>query len=543
MTRLPVLERDLGPNSAYRLCLAALGEIAKAEAADPDENVRRCYAGVLDTLGIAVTRADAPPPRAAVFPAIGEEQAADEPRPVRAWSSDWHEALRKLTIHPWPTALPPPAPPPKPGSPAMGMFGGGDESDPHTLAIRPEAPWTREQYEEILHGLALHQPGLPTLDESLAAPDPRLPTAQDYEESRPLPEWTRSLCNWLAVSAHIHAAEGGYAAARQDLRRALAAAAMITRGSPALDNLAAWTCGYVVSTAAAGIAANHPVPPAVLRQMAADLLHQAATSEPLVECIRAELLPLRNFVPHYYRYAHFDPVGYPYDYGRWHQRLVARLAFAAAPLAGSTPRKTTQDLESLFQHWVVLAQKPYSPSVQDEYDTIKEGWSPERTVPGLVFATRDPFGYHLARSIIHTPDYLHACFTTHLAVLRGTALALAIRAFQAEHGSLPVSLKELVPDYLPRLPDDPFSGKPFRYLRSGVPGLAADAWAVYSFGGNCVDDGGTAYTPMGLSPYREPDLVIPSQAYPREWQLKHPPRQWYPGGRSQPRIGRQGGNL
>jgi hypothetical protein len=277
--------------------------------------------------------------------------------------------------------------------------------------------------------------------------------------------------------------------------------------------------------------------------MAADFLHQADSAEPFVECIRAEFIGLRNFVPAYYRLDYLDSLGYLGSRDNKAERFAARLAIAAAPLAGSTPRKTVRNLASLVQHWVVLAQKPYSTSVQDEYDALERVWWPERTVTGVLLGTWDPLGYLLAGDIFNNPGRLHAWSATHLGVLRGTALALAIRAFQMEHGALPNTLKELVPDYLPRVPDDPFSGKPFRYLPSGVPGLPAGAWAVYSFGGNCIDDGGTAYTPSGFEPYREPDLVIPSQTYPRDWQLKHPPRQWYPGGRSKPRVGPRGGNL
>src|SRR5207237_7452379 len=42
-------------------------------------------------------------------------------------------------------------------------------------------------------------------------------------------------------------------------------------------------------------------------------------------------------------------------------------------------------------------------------------------------------------------------------------LKLALLLFEAEKGRLPASLDELVPDFLPAVPLDPFSGQRFHY--------------------------------------------------------------------------------
>jgi hypothetical protein len=49
---------------------------------------------------------------------------------------------------------------------------------------------------------------------------------------------------------------------------------------------------------------------------------------------------------------------------------------------------------------------------------------------------------------------------------------------------LPTKLAQLVPEFLPTVPVDPFDGKPFRYL---VDDLEIK---VYSVGVNGIDDGG-----------------------------------------------------
>ena len=74
------------------------------------------------------------------------------------------------------------------------------------------------------------------------------------------------------------------------------------------------------------------------------------------------------------------------------------------------------------------------------------------------------------------------------------AVALASRLFEADHDRLPASLEELVPDYLPRIPEDPFdpAGAPLRYVViEGLP-------VVYSVGEDGTDDAGSV---LNLEPY------------------------------------------
>jgi hypothetical protein len=58
---------------------------------------------------------------------------------------------------------------------------------------------------------------------------------------------------------------------------------------------------------------------------------------------------------------------------------------------------------------------------------------------------------------------------------------VALTAFRAETGDLPRSLDQLVPDYLPAVPEDRFDGKPLRY--------SAASGTVYSIGEDFKDDG------------------------------------------------------
>jgi hypothetical protein len=62
--------------------------------------------------------------------------------------------------------------------------------------------------------------------------------------------------------------------------------------------------------------------------------------------------------------------------------------------------------------------------------------------------------------------------------LMRTAVALA--AYEKDHGAFPATLEELVPKYLPRIENDPTSGRPFRF----------SGGKLWAFGGDGDDDGG-----------------------------------------------------
>ena len=63
-------------------------------------------------------------------------------------------------------------------------------------------------------------------------------------------------------------------------------------------------------------------------------------------------------------------------------------------------------------------------------------------------------------------------------------LAVTLRLYRMKHGAYPDKLSALVPEFLDKLPTDPFSGKDFIYRREGK------GFIVYSLWANMKDDGG-----------------------------------------------------
>lgn len=78
-------------------------------------------------------------------------------------------------------------------------------------------------------------------------------------------------------------------------------------------------------------------------------------------------------------------------------------------------------------------------------------------------------------------------------VERNLHVAFALAAYRADEGGYPAKLDELVPKYLPALPNDLFAGKPLAYKQEGK------GYLFYSVGQNGKDDGGrwSDDTPLG----------------------------------------------
>ncbi len=84
-----------------------------------------------------------------------------------------------------------------------------------------------------------------------------------------------------------------------------------------------------------------------------------------------------------------------------------------------------------------------------------------------------------------------ACASRDLMETRREAsiTVLAMEAYRRSRGSWPETLVELVPQYMPRVPLDPFDGQPLRYIAAQDEGSLP---RLYSVGVDQVDDGGVA---------------------------------------------------
>ncbi|NQT17528.1 MAG: hypothetical protein HQ582_32535 [Planctomycetes bacterium] len=87
--------------------------------------------------------------------------------------------------------------------------------------------------------------------------------------------------------------------------------------------------------------------------------------------------------------------------------------------------------------------------------------------------------------------------TGHNVAMNGAAdAAIAVELYRRRHGELPERLDELVPDFLPRVPIDPFDGQPLRYA------VSEEEYVLYSVGFYRVDNGWDPSRQFGnITPY------------------------------------------
>ncbi|MDB4786373.1 hypothetical protein OAK47_03670 [Planctomycetaceae bacterium] len=83
-------------------------------------------------------------------------------------------------------------------------------------------------------------------------------------------------------------------------------------------------------------------------------------------------------------------------------------------------------------------------------------------------------------------EQIHVAGTRREAYTLLSEIGIATAAYQKSVDELPSSLNKLVPDYLSKLPNDPYTGKSFVYR------VDDDGAIIYSLGKNLKDDGGTS---------------------------------------------------
>jgi len=439
--------------------------------------------------------------------AIAEPKGADPL--TRIWADSWQDAGVKLERHPWPTELPPAMPAAGPGQPSL----------------KKRAPWTLDQCRDIERLAALHEPKVALLARALAASDLRVPSAISSTARMSYMSRVRIFTEWLCIDAQRHAAIGDYRAAIRDIDRILGMSNAICRGGSLFSVGVARNCVGDAADATWLITTRYSLPEADLVALAKSFLTHDEQSEPLAEVFRHEVLAAKETAAEVYRRQSLRWVGSwgPGPGSSPTLKTVSSLAFALARATGSSYSATARNLDNCYRQLITFTERPYSAAVDAEFRDFIRGLAPSRVGhSSLFFRTRDPIGLICASPYASACEGVLVTAACRDATLRGMAAFCAVKAYQAKHGRLPKTLAELVPDYLPNVPTDPFDGKPLRYLRNHVPGLPAGAWAVYSISQGFVDEGGTAYSAGSLSGkrVRNPDLVWPSQPYPEKMPAK-----------------------
>jgi hypothetical protein len=181
-------------------------------------------------------------------------------------------------------------------------------------------------------------------------------------------------------------------------------------------------------------------------------------------------------------------------------RPTTRLVNLAAPFYPSK-RQMTAKTDEFYEKLGELAGLPFHARQQSS-------WSADG------FVTTLPWNYDILKVV--APALSRATMSSDLSVteLAGLRILVAIEQYRAERGSLPATLDELVPAYLPKLPVDPFAGDgKFRYRVLAAPDALKRTYLLYSVGFNGKDDSGNEElaeptTPGQPTQLRATDTVI-----------------------------------
>ena len=137
----------------------------------------------------------------------------------------------------------------------------------------------------------------------------------------------------------------------------------------------------------------------------------------------------------------------------------------------------------VMERYVAVARLPFRKRLQRAHEFFHARcWRPARfdTHPGWLLAALSA----LRDLTYQFPDNLVLNEARAVAYLRVARAALAVEQYRLGTGRLPTALSDLVPETLPRIPEDPFTGGPLKYK------TLPNGFAAYSVGIDRTDDGG-----------------------------------------------------
>jgi hypothetical protein len=445
--------------------------------------------------------------------------------------------LQKLSKHRWPAT--PPMVPVK-----------GSPWDARTCARMREVLQDAERELELARFVA-------------AMSTARVPTYLDpFAPLDEAPGLVRGLRHALILSAYQKEGEGDYAGAFAELTTFLRLASLLTRGGSTIHQMSSHPIASIAVLDICEIASRNHVPPDVLRGVSRELLEICEMQDSPSEAIRNGLPYLLSQCDAYLNPEHaVESMGRG---GAW-VHCVERLAFTF--LAGGTPADTRRNVTAFTGRIADLGEAPYrrgtarelaaltglldlkafsltffgphdpyapsmairhalgipqstpyaGPFMKVSYD--QPNWQTSR--PYLLY--RDPYGLALVAGHMRSFARLVRSHAEHQALLRGTALFLALKAYESDHRRPPSRLAELVPRYVEALPQDPFCGRQFRYIVGRTPRHWGNVtWGIYSIASDFRDDGGKATAvgsvyhrpPVSLKHRKNPDIVWIPKPFP-----------------------------
>ena len=164
----------------------------------------------------------------------------------------------------------------------------------------------------------------------------------------------------------------------------------------------------------------------------------------------------------------------------------SRLAKVGPELEARDARIIVTELEKLDANHVTWAEVE-----RNERRFTRSHLNPFNLIPWLM-------AWRQTHQVMERAETKHKLAVAHERLLAGE---LALRCYQSENMGGPVRLDDLLTNYLSKVPEDPFTGRPMIYHTRGT------RWMFYSVGVDRVDDGGR---PAGPEVNTKGDLFFDS---------------------------------
>jgi len=196
--------------------------------------------------------------------------------------------------------------------------------------------------------------------------------------------------------------------------------------------------------------------------------------------------------------------------------ITAASSSGTKPALSSLPRSLDEILSmGGFFVWATIYRHADEKQFLETYQTLIDlapadqlagPWAPALETSRKLQTQLNSSGFErmFSRMALPTVENTTSRIISTQALAQLTVTALALQRYKLAHVEYPQSLTDLVPDFLPVLPLDPFDGNPLRYQP-----LSAGGYLLYAIGPDGTDDHGDATKPKHRSLLDGKDIVWP----------------------------------
>jgi hypothetical protein len=358
-------------------------------------------------------------------------------------------------------------------------------------------PWSDKEFPVLSKALAQSEEALELARRAARAPNPQVVTMTSLGDPVEYAGGVMNISCLMQAAAAAKSSKGNAEGAVEELVTLIDFGQILERGGALIQRLLAQWVLTSASRSLRLVVLGVDLSEKTLLRLENELRRIHQNQEPWPEVFRQESLAVGEISRLLLGLEESSQLAWPFDE-----------VHGIAQETWSTDEEIKRNLAAFYQHLVKAAQEPRN---FQRIDALEARVMRKRS-RWKILLTSDPAGLLVARlsfpGLATNVNYLRAQTT-----LAATRAVVAIRAFETVNRRLARTLQELTPQYLDEVPQDPFDGKPLRYM------LHSDgSWIVYSVGPNQLDEGGIEFEKPPRHREDRGALIFPSNEPHRQRQ-------------------------